>query len=159
MGLGAGVVGMGGSAAETDPRWRLSNWSALSGSPMSGAAGPALPTGQQLLMPPPPLDSQGRPLAVVLHGPVAVAYPHLPTQGTRIQPHPRTHPTPVRSLLHASCFGAATLRMARGFMERDEGLTGRVWGDKGVGGWGRAKGLCVLREKAWNCYVVRGLKQ
>jgi len=81
VGLGAGVVGMGGSAAETDPRWRLSNWSALSGSPMSGAAGPALPTGQQLLMPPPPLDSQGRPLAVVLHGPVAVAYPHLPTQG------------------------------------------------------------------------------
>lgn len=48
--------------------WQTSTWFAVSGTPMNGAAGPAVPSGQQLLMPPPPCDAAGQPLAVVLHG-------------------------------------------------------------------------------------------
>jgi hypothetical protein len=48
--------------------WQTTTWCAVSGTPMSGAAGPAVPPGQQLLMPPPPCDAAGQPLAVVLHG-------------------------------------------------------------------------------------------
>ena len=50
------------------PSWQTSTWFAVSGTPMNGAAGPAVPTGQQLFMPPPPCDAAGQPLAVVLHG-------------------------------------------------------------------------------------------
>jgi hypothetical protein len=55
-------------AIAAPPSWQKSTWFAVSGTPMNGAAGPAVPTGQQLIMPPPPCDAAGQPLAVVLHG-------------------------------------------------------------------------------------------